>query len=203
MLLLILSLAFLLAGCIALVLAGELQSTVSFVVDKGGLWLKYSTGIGRLRFSGYQIRIMPDHAPRAWKLKPLLGRYRPEEVRRVFERTKSKRWKPIQLTVRSAFDIGVRIIIRELDVKAKIGIENDAAATAFACGLINTLLQVVRVASTRGEFMPRGAVAVQPVFNKARLSVRFKCILAIKVRHIIREMIENRTRRQGDGKSSD
>jgi hypothetical protein len=186
-----------------LAFVGELQTTICFVLDHGGIWLNVTTGIGRFRFSGYQLRVMPYHKPRAWKLNPLSRKYKPADPTKVLRRTSSERWKPIQLTLRSAYDIGVGIIIRLLNANIKIGVEGDAALTALLCGALSTLLHTLRSASTRGEFVPRGAVDIRPVFNGGKLSIRFKCILAIKVRHIIREIIENRTGRKNDGKSSD
>jgi len=196
-------LAVIIIAAVTLALVGELQTTIRFVLDHGGIWLNVATGIGRFRFSGYQLRVMPYHKPRAWKLKPLIRKYKPEDPKKVLRRSSSKRWKPIQLTLRSALEIGVGIIIRELNAKVKLGVEGDAASTALFCGALSTLLQALRSASTRGEFVPRGEVDIHPVFDHGRLSVRFKCILAIKVRHIIREIIENHAGRNNDGQSSD
>ncbi len=203
MLVALIVLAVILVAAVMLALVGELQTTIRFVLDRGGIWLNVTTGIGRYRFSGYQLRVMPHHKPRAWKLNPISRKYKPADPTKVLRRTSSKRWKPIQLTLRSALEIGVGIIIRELSANVKIGVEGDAALTALLCGALSTLLHTLRSASTRGEFVPRGAVDVRPSFSRRRLSIRFKCILAIKARHIIREIIENHAGRNGDGQSSD
>lgn len=185
-----------------LVWLAEVQSTITFVLDKGGLWLDYSTGVGRLRLVGFQIRIMTGHKPRAWMRRAHTRKLHLVEFDKTIGSVTEKKWKPINLTFGSALDIGIKIIIRELKVNAKIGIEGDAAATALLCGSISSALQLIRIASTRGEFVPKGFVEITPVFDRARLSIRFKCILAIKARHIIREVIENIARRIRDGQSS-
>lgn len=181
----------------------EVQTTIAFVLDKGGLWLDYSTGLGRLRLTGFQIRLMTGHKPRAWMRRLKSRKLHPVEFEKTIGALTEKKWKPVNLTLSSALDIGVKLIIRELKVNAKIGIEGDAAATALICGSITTALQVLRTISTRGEFLPRGIVIIEPVFDCARLSIRFKCILAIKARHIIREVIDSKiVRRKEYGQSS-
>jgi hypothetical protein len=181
----------------------ELQSTIAFVIDKGGIWLDYSSGVGRIRLTGFQIRLMPGHPPRAWMRKALTGKLIKADFSQTIKALTDPRLKPINIPLRGAFDIGVKIIIRELNVQAKIGIEDDAASTALLCGCIVTLLQALRAVSTRGRFVPKGNVTIQPVFNRPRLSIRLKCILAIKARHIIREVIESHARRGNDGQSPD
>jgi hypothetical protein len=173
------------------------------LLDRGGVWVKYSTSIGWLRVAEFQFRFMPEHKPRAWKRSILTGKLKPVDygisVGAIFE----KKWRPIQIPLRGVFDIGVNLNIERLDVQARLGVENDAYATALLCGCVVTALQALKTISTRGKFVPGGVIAIRPVFNRARLSVRFKCILAIKASHIIREVIEGFTGRKRDGQSSD
>jgi hypothetical protein len=194
---------FLIAGLAALVWSSDIHAAISFVLDRGGIWVRYSTSIGIFTFAGYQFRMMPGHGPRAWKRSPFTGRMRPVDFNETVGRIFQKKWKPVQIPIRGAVDIGVNISIEELSVNAKLGVEDDAAATALLCGGIVTALQALKAAGTRGGFVPAGAIVVRPVFSRARLSVRFKCILAIKASHIIREMIEGIAGRKRDGQSSD
>lgn len=190
-------------GLLALaVYIAELQTTIAFIIDRGGLWLDYSSGIGRVRITGFQIRLAPGRAPRAWERSIIMGKLRKADFNALVYTLTHRTKKPINLPLGSMVDIGVKIIIRELNVNAAIGVEDDAAATALICGILRLLMESARAVSTRGEFVPRGSVKIRPVFNAARLSVRFKCILAVKARHIIREVIQSHTRRDNDGKSS-
>jgi hypothetical protein len=198
----ILVVAMLIIALIATAYLAELQSTIAFVVDKGGLWLNYSSGIGRLRLVGFQIRMMEGHEPRAWKRRPFALKLEEAEFDDTIRGITAKKWKPIHIPLTGALDIGVNIIIRELDVKAKLGIEGDAVATALLCGSITTVLQIARAVSTRGAFVPKGYIVVKPIFTNARLSIHFKCILAIKARHIIREVVESKVRRKKNGQPS-
>lgn len=189
-------------GLLALaVYIAELQTTIAFIIDRGGLWLDYSSGIGKVRLSGFQIRMALGREPRAWK-RYLTGKLRRTDFDELMYTLTHRTRKPINLPLGGMVDIGVKIIIRELNLDAKIGVEDNAAVTALICGILETLMQSIRALSTRGEFMPRGRVEIRPVFNAGRLSVRFKCILAVKARHIIREVIQSHTRRDDDGKSS-
>ncbi len=190
-------------GLLALaVYIAELQTTIAFVIDRGGLWLDYSSGVGRVRISGFQIRMASGRAPRAWKRSLIGGKPRKTDFNELIYTLTHRTRKPVNLPLGSLVDIGVKIIIRELNVNAKIGVEDDAAVTALICGMLETLAESARAVSTRGEFVPRGRIRIRPVFNAGRLSVRFKCILAVKARHIIREVIQSHTRRDNDGKSS-
>jgi hypothetical protein len=188
---------------ISLLWSADVRTTIAFVIDKGGFWLDYSTGLGRFRLVGFQIRMMSGHKPRAWMHKPLTGKLKTVEFQKTIQTLSDRQWQPIHIPVSGALDIGVNIIIDELNVKAKFGLEDDAAATALLCGSISTLLQSLRAVSTRGRFVPQGRILIRPVFGETCLSIRFKCILAIKARHIIREVIESLARRNRDGQSSD
>jgi len=186
-----------------LIWIAELQATVCFVLDKGGLWFKYTVGLGRFRLSGVQIRIMNGHEPRAWVHPPLAIHMEPAEFDKVVHSTKSKKWETLQLPVLSIYNLGAKAIVRELNVKALLGVDGNAAATALLCGSISTFLQVIRIVSSKGNFLPKGIIQIRPEFRHERLSIHFKCIVAIKARHIIREVIENlATRRKKDGQSS-
>lgn len=194
---------FVLAGLIALVWSSDVRSTVAFVLDRGGVWIKYNTCIGCIRIAEFQFRFMTDRSPRAWKRSIWTGRLKPVDYHLSIATIFEKKWRPIQIPLRGFFDIGVNLMIERLDVCAKLGVEGDAAATALLCGAAVTALQALKAVSTRGRSVPGGVILVRPVFNRARLSVRFKCILAIKASHIIREVIEGLAGRKRDGQSSD
>jgi hypothetical protein len=194
---------FVIAGLAALVWSSDIHATIAFALDRGGIWARYTTSLGIFIFSGYQFRIMSGHRPRAWKRNPLTGSMKPVDFQETVGNLFQKKWKPAQIPIRGAADIGVNILIEELNVDARLGVQDNAAATALLCGGIVTALQALRAAGTRGGFVPAGSIVVRPVFNRAHLSVRFKCILAIKASHIIRELVENAAGRKRDGQSSD
>lgn len=173
---------FLLSGLGWLVWVAELQSTVIFVLGKGGLYLNYIAGLGRLRVIGFRVRLASGHAPRAWKRNIITGKYVPETFDEIYRRTTSKHWNTLQIPYRSILNLGIQVIIKELNVDAQIGLEENAAATAFLCGLCSVFLQTVRAASTRGRFVPAGRIAVKPCFGEGRLSIRLRCVVAIEVR---------------------
>jgi hypothetical protein len=88
----------------------------------------------------------------------------------------------LQIPYRSILNLGIQIIIKELSVNAQIGLEEDAAATAFLCGLFSAIMQTVRAASARGRFVPAGRIAARPVFGEDKLCIRLRCVVAIEVR---------------------
>lgn len=182
---------FLLSGLACLAWAAELQATIVLVLDKGGLYLNYTSGIGRFRISGFRIRLSSGRGPRAWKRVLLTGRYGPAAFAEIYQRTTSKQWNTLQIPLRSSVRLGVKIIIREINVRAKIGLEDDSAATALLCGFASAFLQALRAVSTRGEFTPLGSIEVSPVFGQDRLSIHLKFIITIKARHIIKELVKD------------
>lgn len=193
---------FVMAGLAALAWASYVKSAIALVLGRGGIWLRYSISLGPVRFLEYQLRMMPGRKPRAW-IRKLWGRLKPVGIEEVNKSLADKNLKPFQIPLRGILDIGVHIMIEELDVRASLGVESDAAATALLCGFAITALQALKAVGARGGTVPAGMIVVRPVFNQARLSARFKCILAIKASHIIREVIEGYARRKRDGQSSD
>lgn len=172
---------FLFSGFGWLIWVAELQSTVIFVLDKGGLYLNYTAGLGRLRVIGFQVRFASGHGLRAWRRNILTGKYVPEDIQEIYHRTTSEHWNTLQIPYRSILNLGIQVIIKELNVDAKVGLEDDAAATAFLCGLLSAFLQAIRTGSSRGRSVPAGSIVVRPVFEEDRLSIRLRCVMAIEV----------------------
>jgi hypothetical protein len=185
---------FILAGLGRLLWTARLQATVALVLDKGGLYLDYSAGLGASRLTGFRLRMMPGHSPRAWKRILLTGIYRPAAAGEIFRKTTSKRWNPLQIPFRSAVGLGLEIELPELMLRVKAGVEDDAAATALLCGSITALAHAVCAAGARGMPSPRHVVSVRPVFGRARLSLHLKAVVAVQVGSIVRNAVKYRKR---------
>lgn len=193
---------FMLAGLCCLAWASRLQATVALVLDKGGLYLDYSAGLGRSRLAGFRLRMMPGHPPRAWKRILLTGMYRPAAAGEIFRKTTSRRWSPLQAPFRSVVELSVEIELLELLLRVKAGVEDDAAATALICGAIASLAQALCAAGAGGRPSPRHVVSVRPVFGRARLSLRLKAVLAVRVGRIVRNAVKYRKRGKKNGEKS-
>lgn len=172
----------LLAGFCWLAWVAELQSTVIFVLDKGGLYLNYTAGFGRLRVIGFRVRLALGHGLRAWKRNILTGKYEPETFDEIYRRTTRTHWNTLQIPYRSILNLGIQVIIKKLNVDAKVGLEDNAAATALLCGLLSAFLHALRAAGAQERQKPDGHIAVKPAFGKDCLSIRLRCIVAIEVR---------------------
>ena len=189
----------LVAVMIVLLRYAELQSTIAVVIDKGGIWFNYTTGLWKYRFVGFQVRLMPGHKPRAWMRLPYYTRLIDTNFTKTIRSVSKPRLKFMHIPIKGALDIGTKLVIREFDVRVKLGVEGDAAATALLCGGALAMFQFARALIVRDREQPNGFILIKPEFAKARFSVRFKCIVAIKLRHIIWEVIKTLTGRHKDG----
>ena len=95
-----------------------------------------------------------------------------------------------------------KLQVEMLDVHVRLGVRDDAAATALLCGLISSTLQALRAALACRQGEPAGHIVILPDFSKKRLSVRFRCILTLQIRHSIPVILQSVTGRNSNGSSN-
>lgn len=186
-------LIFLLLTICFFVLWVELQSSIIIILNKGGLWLQISFGINRFRMISIRIRLMHGHKPRVWIRNLITGKYSPLDVLKATYKKLSRR---IDISFNSIIKLGLKIIIRKLEVKARIGVEDDAAATAMLCGFFVAFFETIRTIGTHGQFISKGFIIVNPIFGHDCLLFMINCMIGLKVKDIAGDMIKNRAIRK-------
>lgn len=175
---------------IIFILSLELRSSITLVAGRGGLWLRYSTGLWNCPLIGVQLRWMMGYPPRVWLELPWLRHpmhASPKGTLRGLLGRKGK-LKPIRFPIEAIFDLVSRFRVLRFDFRLKLGVADNAAATALLCASVLSAAQGARSVLTRRGDQPAGQIWVRPIFSSGALQLRFACILAVKARHIIWEL---------------
>jgi hypothetical protein len=192
---------------ILFILCLEVRSSLTLVAGRGGLWLRYATGFWGCPLVGVQLRWMMGYQPRVWLELPWLRRPRRASPKGTFGGLKGKKGKlkPIHIPAKAITDMVSRFHLLRFDFRLKLGVPDNAAVTALLCASALSAAHGARgVLSRHQAAAPAGQVCVQPVFSSGALQLRFACILAVKARHIIWELVKvYATGRKKDGNTSD
>lgn len=184
----------------------QIRTSITLVTGRGGLWLRYATGLWNCRLIGVQLRWMMGYRPRVWLELPWMRhpvRASPKGTLGGLKGSKGK-LKPIHIPAKAIIDLVSRFRVLRFDFRLKLGLADNAAATALLCASLLSAAQGARCVLTRRGDQPAGQVRVQPVFSSGALQLRFACILAVKARHIIWELCKAyATRRKQNGNASD
>ncbi len=190
------------AAVAALVLFGRLRFSLCLAVERGGLWLRIRTALGPLAMVELQFRWQPGRAARLWLRGPV-GRLRPLPPPPWVDLW-NQRGTNLPLSAAQGRQLLDLLTVEQFSVRARLGVQDDAAATALLCGALNALLLALdAVLLTRGALPFERHVDVLPDFSKRRCSVRLRCIATLQIRHSIPVALESLTGRKHNERSSD
>ncbi len=79
----------------------------------------------------------------------------------------------------------LKIRINEIDVNGKIGVKRDAAATAICTGTIQAVLFSLSTALLPPKESTTKKINIIPAFNNACFNFDAKCIITVRLEHII------------------
>lgn len=177
---------------IVFVLLAELRSEMTVVAGRGGLWLHYTSGLWSCCLVGVQLRWMMGRGPRMWLEFPWMRFpiHIPFRATRKGLRGRRGKLESVNIPWHAVMDLAREFCVRRFDFQLKLGVADNAAATALLCAGALSAVQGARSALARRGETPEGCVRVQPVFTGGALQLRFACILAVKARHIIWELIK-------------
>ncbi len=178
---------------IAFIMTAELRSSITVVAGRGGVWLRYATGLWSCPLIGVQLRWMLGGRPRAWLELP----WATHPVSASFDKTlrglkgRKSKIKPVNIPLKAVFDLVSRFRVLRFDFRLKLGVADNAAATALLCAASLSAAQAARMVLARqsGE-RPLGMVQVKPLFSGGGVSLRFACIWSVKASHIIWELLK-------------
>ena len=77
------------------------------------------------------------------------------------------------------------IQVQVLDLQAEVGIRSDAAATALVTGAVQAAVYALTTAFYPPKGITKKRILIQPRFNRACFNFKSKCIITIRLEHII------------------
>ncbi len=190
----------LVAAVAGLALFGRLRLALCLAVERGGLWLRLSATLGPLPVVELQLRWQPGRAARLWLRGPV-GRLHPLPPP-PWADLLDQRGANLPLSAEQGRQLIGGLTLERFRIHARLGVQDDAAATALLCGALNALLLALDAVLTHGAPPSERRVDVLPDFSKGRCSVRLRCIAALQIRHSIPVALESLTGRKHDERSS-